>query len=84
MRPGHYERFHKGADGAIWFDDEIPSFAAWPTPPETHPHAEALSRLIREKGLCGVVNNDDGEPGACIRPRPCEVHGAATTTEKEE
>jgi hypothetical protein len=41
-----------------------------------HPHAEAATRLLREQGLCGKVNDDDGEPGACIRPRPCEMHGS--------
>jgi hypothetical protein len=49
---------------------------AHPKPaPSDHPYARVATRIQRAKGLCGVVNNNDGEPGACIRPRPCEVHG---------
>jgi hypothetical protein len=40
-----------------------------------HPYAKAGTRIQRAKGLCGAINDDDGEPGACIRPWPCEVHG---------
>lgn len=35
---------------------------------------ESVQRDLRAKGLCGALNNDDGEPGLCIRERPCDLH----------